>query len=322
MNNQQAETEKVEKDKANTDPTTGGLFQGSFRRSRFDAIPFYDATDGVDRCPECAWELEEGECVNCGFAVDMLSSSSFNSELDGSAFPPDGDLDMPMDMPDMLGEGDDVPTWGQFYPSWIPAPVARRRFWQEQGTVFGGFGPRESSPDRSSRSSSYGDGASDEMDSFIDDDDIEPDGSEGSEQATVVGDGGYATRDSSSFIQGNMSEWPTSPPPDDRAVSVSSDDDDDDDDDDDNVGEDDGEDDDDDDDEPIRPPGRISQFRSRAALQPYPPPNQSSADRSSHQRRLHRGSTAVEAINLDDDSDGPRSASTPRRRTATRRCPR
>ncbi|EFR01690.1 RING finger domain-containing protein [Nannizzia gypsea CBS 118893] len=64
--NQVAETEKVERDKKNTDPKTGGLFQGCFNRT---TIPLYDNLEGVSRCPGCFWELEDGECTHCGYTV-------------------------------------------------------------------------------------------------------------------------------------------------------------------------------------------------------------------------------------------------------------
>lgn len=64
--NQVAETEKVERDKKNTDPRTGGLFQGCFNRT---TIPLYDNAEGVTRCPGCFWELEDGECTHCGYTL-------------------------------------------------------------------------------------------------------------------------------------------------------------------------------------------------------------------------------------------------------------
>ncbi|GBF59803.1 RING finger protein [Trichophyton mentagrophytes] len=64
--NQVAETEKVERDKKNTDPRTGGLFQGCFNKT---PIPLYDNAEGVSRCPGCFWELEDGECTHCGFTL-------------------------------------------------------------------------------------------------------------------------------------------------------------------------------------------------------------------------------------------------------------
>lgn len=60
------EAVKVEADKSNTDPRTGGLFKGLFRNSARLA-PIRDAVDGVDRCPYCHWELEDHACAQCGY---------------------------------------------------------------------------------------------------------------------------------------------------------------------------------------------------------------------------------------------------------------
>lgn len=71
---QQDEADIVLRDKNNQDATTGGLFRGAFSRpghARFD--PLHDAIDGVDRCPACFWELEDGFCASCGhYANDSL----------------------------------------------------------------------------------------------------------------------------------------------------------------------------------------------------------------------------------------------------------
>lgn len=312
LNNQRAETEKMEKDKANTDPTTGGLFQGCFRRSRLDAVPFHDASDGVDRCPDCAWELEDGECVNCGFAIDMLSSSSFNSELGRSGLPdipPEMATEMAIDeLVNAGGDPENTPTWGEFWPAWLPAPVVRRNISQGQANGFGSLDRDEFSPDRSSRSSADEDEDSDEMNSFIDDD-MDRGESEGSEQPTVVG--GFVARDSSSFAQSGEDGHAATSLVDDRAVSVSSDD---------GTDKDDRDaDDDDDDEQPIRAPGRLSRFRDRATLQPYPPPSPSYAGHSPHSPRVHRGSTVGEVISVDEDSESPHAPSRPRRGDDTRR---
>ncbi|EMC91107.1 hypothetical protein BAUCODRAFT_45712, partial [Baudoinia panamericana UAMH 10762] len=54
------EAEIVAKDKANTDDKTGGLFKGCFlhRSGRIPLPPIHDSEDGVDRCPNCHWEVE------------------------------------------------------------------------------------------------------------------------------------------------------------------------------------------------------------------------------------------------------------------------
>ena len=57
----------VERDKADTDPRTGGLFRGCFRGCSMGTHAIIrDVEDGVERCPNCAWELEDGYCDGCG----------------------------------------------------------------------------------------------------------------------------------------------------------------------------------------------------------------------------------------------------------------
>ena len=64
---QEEEAALVEKDRASTG-LKGGLFRGCFRlirRRQLAAIR--DDEDGVDRCPRCTWELEDGLCESCGY---------------------------------------------------------------------------------------------------------------------------------------------------------------------------------------------------------------------------------------------------------------
>ncbi|KAL9013217.1 MAG: hypothetical protein Q9173_002074 [Seirophora scorigena] len=65
---QREEAELVEKDKANQG-REGGLFKGHFRPLPRHLAPIHDGPDGVDRCPMCAWELEDGMCNSCGYTV-------------------------------------------------------------------------------------------------------------------------------------------------------------------------------------------------------------------------------------------------------------
>ena len=59
----------VERDRQNTDRKSGGLFRGSFRKPSSSNHPILrDDEDGVNRCPTCAWELEDGVCSGCGVA--------------------------------------------------------------------------------------------------------------------------------------------------------------------------------------------------------------------------------------------------------------
>ncbi|EXJ79264.1 hypothetical protein A1O3_08765 [Capronia epimyces CBS 606.96] len=55
------------------DRTGGGLFKGAFVQPRHHhhivswGQGIMDHEDGVIRCPECHWELEDGQCLQCGF---------------------------------------------------------------------------------------------------------------------------------------------------------------------------------------------------------------------------------------------------------------
>ena len=91
-----------------------GMFKGAFSRPARDGMivpqgvgPIRDYEDGVDRCPQCAWELENGICFHCGFN-DSENDSDFSdddthsqpsvisirsgSELDGELDPEDADF--------------------------------------------------------------------------------------------------------------------------------------------------------------------------------------------------------------------------------------
>lgn len=81
----QEEARIVEKDRSNTHPQTGGLFHGRFKPK---GLPSHlrlvrDDEDGVDRCPNCTWEIEDGEdaCQHCGFPVDDDGSTDYDDEM-------------------------------------------------------------------------------------------------------------------------------------------------------------------------------------------------------------------------------------------------
>ena len=94
------EAEVVAKDKANTDPRTGGLFKGCFKRGFRGYIgPIHDAGDGVDRCPTCHWELEEGFCNQCGEMVDPHEHLGF-SDYDDESDTTNDDIDHELDAED------------------------------------------------------------------------------------------------------------------------------------------------------------------------------------------------------------------------------
>lgn len=84
---QREEAQRVETDKADTNPNTGGLFKGTFKSKPPTQQPVYDIEDNVLRCPLCSWELEEDStCVQCGYRVthedgDRWSDPEDNSEM-------------------------------------------------------------------------------------------------------------------------------------------------------------------------------------------------------------------------------------------------
>ncbi|KAJ5232337.1 hypothetical protein N7468_005293 [Penicillium chermesinum] len=102
----QEETERLDKDKANEDPTNGGLFGGLFKKGP-SLKPIIDVEDGVTRCPECSWELDsEMQCTACGYQEgDELSTDTSGSDLtdtdyDDSVFDADDYEDDPFDSQD------------------------------------------------------------------------------------------------------------------------------------------------------------------------------------------------------------------------------
>lgn len=61
-----------------------GLFKGVFSRSLSPRIHYgqgvLDPEDNVYRCPECHWELEDGQCTRCGFNEYEPGDSEFDSD--------------------------------------------------------------------------------------------------------------------------------------------------------------------------------------------------------------------------------------------------
>lgn len=111
--NQKEEADRLDKDKANTSPQSGGLFGGLFRPKAPSLKPVVDVDDGVVRCPSCAWELEDGRnCPGCGWRYrpdadrtdysgsDDLSDTDYDEELDDMEEDEFGDIE------------DDDSVWG------------------------------------------------------------------------------------------------------------------------------------------------------------------------------------------------------------------
>ncbi len=114
--NEHDEAKREEAQRIETDKATGGqgLFKGAFTQSinasgaRFMQVlgaPIRDVEDGVDRCPVCAWELEDGECNHCGYNDDDDEDFSDDDETRSLATPSiisinDSELDGEIDLED------------------------------------------------------------------------------------------------------------------------------------------------------------------------------------------------------------------------------
>ena len=119
--NEHDEAKHEEAQQIETDKATGGqgLFKGAFIQPPHAGphllgalgAPIRDFEDNVDRCPLCAWELEDGECNHCGWNDDSGDDESDedddtrslarpsiisinDSELDGEIDLEDRDLDV------------------------------------------------------------------------------------------------------------------------------------------------------------------------------------------------------------------------------------
>jgi hypothetical protein len=78
------EAQLIETDRAQREDGEPGLFKGAFSRNRLHIHgPIHDVEDGVMRCPNCAWEMEDGECGHCGYAEHESDFS--DEENDGDA---------------------------------------------------------------------------------------------------------------------------------------------------------------------------------------------------------------------------------------------
>ena len=76
----------VERDRSNKDPHNGGLFRGCFKLLPTRQTVIIDHEDGVARCPNCTWELEEGWCNGCEEAFEVADDgASFTNVSDTSS---------------------------------------------------------------------------------------------------------------------------------------------------------------------------------------------------------------------------------------------
>lgn len=78
---QKEEAFAVDKDRKSVGDPCGGLFGGCFASSsRRNGPPIIDFEDGIDRCPRCTWELEDGVCASCDYEVGVTFSGLSGSE--------------------------------------------------------------------------------------------------------------------------------------------------------------------------------------------------------------------------------------------------
>ena len=112
-----------------------GLFKGLFHKEKFPlrgfggalhAAAIVDAEDGVVRCPVCAWELEDGECGQCGWNEDE-DDEDFNSDEDDRDISPIDDFGGPVDMTiaqhQHLFWGDEPGAVGEAYNEGLTGPA-------------------------------------------------------------------------------------------------------------------------------------------------------------------------------------------------------
>ncbi|CAL00672.1 hypothetical protein CBS63078_2372 [Aspergillus niger] len=329
LSHQREEAERLEKDKANTHPREGGLFRGTFNKKLPVAQPIVDLEDNVVRCPRCSWELEEDEgCAQCGYRQDdeSVTGSSGWSESDENSEMTDY-LEDDDEIEDGFGDADEYgwdPSHDQLPLDIQPADIDQL-YRQWYGLAPGDLpGVRTTGPFRRQNHYGWPSGVSSaleedsdmddededaDMDSFIDDD-LEHDDYSESDRSTVVGRHEISVThtigtDLSTFDE--MSEES-----DEESLDDESHDDDDDDD-------------DDDDEDPILPPvggirrNRIQTYRIQSSSPSCENGTSGTASGRSEsrsqgdirhdprlQQQVSAGSTVMNAISVDDDSDeGP-----------------
>ncbi|KNG84118.1 RING finger domain protein [Aspergillus nomiae NRRL 13137] len=342
---QREEAEKLENDKKNTHPKVGGLFRGAFNKKLPVAQPIVDLEDNVIRCPRCSWELEDSNCAQCGYRRDewAITGTSDVSDASDASDSTDSrstvsiltDSEENSEMTDYLddeledgfGELDDF-NWNGFQngvPIQGRVEVIPRHLYNiirdyhqhhpPHRHVFAHNGHIDDTSSTAHDTEETDDYSEDtDMDSFIDDDEhIDQDHDSDSDRSTVVG--GPETRYLPDQYQVQLSSEMTMPLADDCT--------------DDDLSsldeipdsEEDDEDDEDEDDEPIRPPVSGNRRRvfpasngasnspvlsSRAPRAPNVDPYAMRRQASRSQTTNTAGTSASNAITLDDDSDeGP-----------------
>lgn len=204
-------------DKKNSHPREGGLFRGTFNRGRPPVQPIVDLEDNVMRCPVCSWELEEdAACEQCGYRQNDDSASDMSDYLSESELNSEMTDYMDDDLEDGFGEMDDF-AWNGLYDG-IPVEALSfdipHQLYGLHRNQHHAAAPHRSAPfgyipehdhwPRDSASSAIHDSEDDEdeedeedtdMDSFIDDDEHFGDYDSGSDRSTVVGGPDHGSQD-------------------------------------------------------------------------------------------------------------------------------
>ncbi|KAL1972378.1 hypothetical protein VTN31DRAFT_6792 [Thermomyces dupontii] len=192
----QEEAKKIEEDKNNTHPRTGGLFKGCFKEKRGPDGPIIDVDDGVERCPNCAWELVEDECVNCGYyAHDDTDFTDYTDYDDHSEFMTDAD--------DMEAEAfAEALEMDGYHDEFLPFgfrlhDAMHRAYGRDRDRLGDDPGPGQGRrarrmiyiTDEDDSEDDDEDSEDEDMDSFVvDDDEEDDDDDDSSDHSTVVGD--------------------------------------------------------------------------------------------------------------------------------------
>ncbi|KAF3006016.1 hypothetical protein E8E13_010605 [Curvularia kusanoi] len=210
---QQDDADAIQKDRDNTDSRTGGLFKGLFNPPAHPLRPSLhvvrDREDGVDRCPICTWELEDGGCTQCGLMFDETGEVSWDnsftgfSDMDEMSEQDVDDLDAAMGFEEgeFDGFGDPMDGW-QDYMGDAGADFVMRRFLQ---------GPRRhmshsEAGSRRSYSQSISDVYGDEMDTVEEEDEEED-----SEMNDFIDDGAVESSASASGASSTPGQTPQPP---------------------------------------------------------------------------------------------------------------
>jgi hypothetical protein len=310
---QREEAQRLERDKTNADPRTGGLFKGKFKPKPPVQKPVLDLEDNVYRCPQCSWELEEDSgCVRCGYHPDDASVAS--SETGAGESDPEDNSEMSDYLDDEAEDGfDDADDlgWNAFGVPAAALPPNLQDHLYGMRDIFGShrrrihsLGPGGRAPGRLSDYEEDDD--EDDMDSFIEDD-INGERGHGSE-STVVGGHEPSTQDhydeSPHGTEASMSDDTSNSLEGDDSMSETDEDD----------NEDGGED-------RIQPPPnhRMPQFNGYGSR--FSRPFQSSAHLYCTARLppYNAGSSAHVAIDIDDESDDDEGPVDPVRRARGRR---